>query len=169
MARSLNKVILIGNLTRDPELRYTPQGTAVTSFSIATNRTWKNDNGEPQEEAEFHRVVAWRQLAEICSKLLGRGDQIYAEGRLQTRDWETKEGEKRQTSEIVLNEMILLQSRSGKGGDTQQSAGGEIDVPDDFDTNFDDISQVEPEDKKEPSKKVKEKVKKEEEEDDIPF
>lgn len=155
-------MILIGNLTRDPELRYTPAGTAVTSFSIATNRTWKNDSGEPQEEAEFHRVVAWRQLAEICSKLLGKGDQIYAEGRLQTRDWETKEGEKRQTTEVVLNEMILLQARSGKGADLEK---GDIDVPESFGDEFKDVSQEPKEEKKSVGKKEKKEV----EEDDIPF
>ncbi len=85
MARSLNKVLLIGNLTRDPELRYTPQGTAVATFSIATNRQWKTESGDQKDEAEFHRIVAWDKLAEICSKMLKKGSRTFVEGRLQTR------------------------------------------------------------------------------------
>jgi len=113
MTRSLNKVTLIGNLTHDPELRYTPQGTAVCTFSIATNRQWTTDSGEKKDDAEFHRVVAWNKLAEICAQYLGKGRKVYVEGRLQTRDWKTKEGDDRQTTEIVINEMIILDGRGG--------------------------------------------------------
>lgn len=115
-SRSLNKVMLIGNLTRDPELRYTPQGSAVCSFGVATNRSWMpSEGGERREETEFHRVVAWNKLAELCSQLLTKGRKIYIEGRLQTRSWETAEGEKRQSTEIVADDMVLLDSRKPEG------------------------------------------------------
>ena len=88
--RSLNKVMLIGNLTRDPNLRFTPNNTAVCSFGLATNRTWTpSDGGERQEKTEFHNVVSWSKLAEICGQILHKGDKVYVEGRLQTRDWKT--------------------------------------------------------------------------------
>ncbi len=111
MARSLNRVQLIGNLTRDPELRYTPNGTAVCSFSIATNRNWTTDTGEKKEEAEFHRIVAWNKLAELCSQFLTKGRKVYVEGRLSTRSWNAQDGTQKQTTEIVINDMILLDSR----------------------------------------------------------
>lgn len=113
--RSLNKVLLIGNLTRDPNLRFTPNNTAVCSFGIATNRTWApSDGGEKQERAEFHNIVAWSKLAEICGQLLGKGDKVYVEGRMQTREWKGDNNESRRTTEVVIDNMILLQSRSGK-------------------------------------------------------
>jgi len=111
MARSLNKVTLIGNLTRDPELRYTPQGTAVCTFGVATNRQWTTESGEKKEDAEFHRVVAWNKLAEICSQLLTKGRKVYVEGRLQTRSWTGQDGNQRTTTEIIISDMILLDSR----------------------------------------------------------
>ena len=106
-SRSVNKVILLGNLTRDPELRYTPQGTAVIDFGLATNREW-SANGEKQEVADFHNIVAWAKLAELCNQLLKKGSKVYVEGRLQTRDWQTETGEKRYKSEVVISEMVLL-------------------------------------------------------------
>src|SRR4030042_6138177 len=110
--RSLNKAMLIGNLTRDPELRYTPNGTAVCSFRVATNRSWMPaDSNERREETEFHRIVAWNKLAELCSQLLTKGRKVYVEGRLQTRSWETPEGEKRYTTEVVAEDMVILDSR----------------------------------------------------------
>jgi len=109
--RSLNKAQLIGNLTRDPELRYTPQGTAVCTFGLATNRQWTTDTGEKREEADFHRVVAWNKLAELCAQLLTKGRKVYIEGRLQTRSWTAQDGTQRQTTEIVTSDMILLDSR----------------------------------------------------------
>lgn len=109
--RSLNKVQLIGNMTRDPELRYTPQGTAVCTFGLATNRQWTTEAGEQREEAEFHRIVAWNKLAEICSQLLFKGRRIFVEGRLQTRQWTGKDGAPRQTTEIVISDMIILDSK----------------------------------------------------------
>src|ERR1035437_9962686 len=111
MARSLNRVQLIGNLTRDPELRYTPSGTAVCSFSIATNRNWTTDTGEKKEEVEFHRIVAWNKLAELCSQFLTKGRKCFVEGRLQTRSWNAQDGTQKQTTEIVINDMILLDNR----------------------------------------------------------
>ena len=116
MARSLNKVTLIGNLTRDPELRYTPQGTAVCTFGIATNRSWVTDSGEKKEEADFHRLVAWNKLAELCSQLLTKGRKIYVEGRLSNRSWTGQDGVQRYITEIVINDMIILDSRrEGEG------------------------------------------------------
>jgi len=107
--RSLNKVMLIGNLTRDPELRYTPQGTAVCTFGVATNRQWTpSEGGERQEEVEFHRIVAWAKLAEICSQILHKGRKVYVEGRLQTRNWTGQDGQERTTTEIVIDTMIAL-------------------------------------------------------------
>jgi len=108
MARSLNRVQLIGNLTRDPELRYTPQGTAVVSFSIATNRSWTTDAGEKKDEADFHRIVAWNKLAELCSQFLTKGKKVYVEGRLQTRNWQGQDGAQRSTTEVIISDMILL-------------------------------------------------------------
>ena len=111
MARSLNKVELIGNLTRDPELRYTPQGTAVCTFGLATNRQWTTGEGEKKEEAEFHRIVSWNKLAELCAQLLTKGRKVYVEGRLQTRRWTGQDGNERTTTEIVINDMIILDTR----------------------------------------------------------
>jgi len=125
MARSLNKAELIGNLTRDPELRYTPQGTAVCTFGVATNRQWTTDTGEKKEDVEFHRIVAWTKLAELCAQLLAKGRKVYVQGRLQTRRWTAQDGTDRTTTEIVINEMIILDSRF-------TSAQGEtFDIPDD--------------------------------------
>ncbi|MBI4091658.1 MAG: single-stranded DNA-binding protein [Candidatus Levybacteria bacterium] len=119
MARSLNKVELIGNLTRDPELRYTPQGTAVCTFGLATNRSWVTDSGEKKEEADFHRLVAWNKLAELCSQLLTKGRKIYIEGRLSNRSWTGQDGAQRYITEIVINDMIILDSRR-EGGLTRE-------------------------------------------------
>jgi single-strand DNA-binding protein len=118
MARSLNKVQLIGNLTRDPELRYTPNGTAVCSFGLATNRSWKTDAGEKHDEAEFHNIVAWNKLAELCSQFLVKGRKVYVEGRLATRTWTGQDGAQRNRTEIVISDMILLDSNRGTAGAT---------------------------------------------------
>ena len=107
-SRSLNKVLLIGNLTVDPELRYTPQGTAVATFSVATNRNWTDQAGQPQEAVEFTRCVAWAKLAEVCSQILKKGRKVYVEGRLQTREWEAQDKTKRRTTEVVIDNMIAL-------------------------------------------------------------
>lgn len=122
MARSLNKVQLIGNLTRDPELRYTPTGTAVCSFSIATNRGWTTDSGEKKEETDFHRVVAWNKLAELCSQLLTKGRKVYVEGRLANRKYTAQDGQEKQITEIVIEDMLVLDSRKTEGGETEYHA-----------------------------------------------
>lgn len=115
--RSLNKVQLIGNLTRDPNLRYTPNNTAVCSFGVATNRSWTSaDGGDKQERVEYHNIVAWSKLADICGQLLHKGDKVYVEGRLQTRDWKGEDGVERKSTEVVIDNMILLKSSSEKSG-----------------------------------------------------
>lgn len=111
MAKSLNRVQLIGNLTRDPELRYTPNGTAVCSFGIATNRNWTTDAGEKKDEAEFHNIVAWNKLAELCSQFMVKGSKVYVEGRLATRSWQAQDGTQRSRTEIVISDMILLDGK----------------------------------------------------------
>ena len=108
MSRSLNKMMIIGYLGRDPEMRYTSSGKAVTTFSVATNRTWSSSSGERHEETEWFTVVAWGTLAEICKQHLAKGSQVYVEGRLQTRRWEDTEGKKHAAVEIVASEMIQL-------------------------------------------------------------
>ncbi len=110
-SRSLNRVQLIGNLTRDPELRYTPNGSAVCQIGLATNRSWTTESGERKEETEFHRVVAWNKLAELCSQLLTKGRKVYVEGRLRTTTWQAQDGSNRYTTEIVIDDMILLDPR----------------------------------------------------------
>ena len=124
--RSLNKVMLIGNLTRDPECRYTPNQTQVCSFGLATNREWVNEGGEKQSNVEFHNLVVWSKLAEICKNLLHKGSKVYVEGRLQTRDWQTKDGQTRRTTEIIVENMLLLDRKSdGVGGDGGYAAADE--------------------------------------------
>ena len=122
--RSLNKVILIGNLTRDPELRYTPSGTAVCTFGLATNRQWTTQTGETKEETEFHRIVAWNKLGELCSQLLAKGRKVYVEGRLATHSWTAQDGSQRTTTEVVIDDMIILDSKkkvmeAGEGSQVQ--------------------------------------------------
>ncbi len=108
---SLNKVLLIGNLTRDPEMRYTPSGAAVCTFGIATNRYYVASDGQKKEETEFIKIVAWNKLAELCSQLLAKGRKVYVEGRLQTRSWETPDGQNKQTTEVVIDDMRILDSK----------------------------------------------------------
>ena len=127
--RSLNKVMLIGNLTRDPNLRYTPSGTAVCSFGLATNRSWTpSDGGERQERVDFHNVVAWAKLAEICGQIIHKGDKVYVEGRIQTRDWKTDDGVDRRITEIVIDNMMLL--GNPRGSRRFQNDDDDLDVAD---------------------------------------
>lgn len=115
-SRSLNKVMLIGNLTRDVEVRYTPSGTAVATFGLATNRSWSSGEGaERQEEVQFHRIVAWSKLAEICGQLLFKGRKIFIEGRLQTRKFTGQDGQQREITEIVAENMMILDTRNRDG------------------------------------------------------
>ncbi len=128
MSRGLNKVMIIGRLGRDPEMRYTPSGRPVTTFSVATSRTWNTSEGERRTETEWFNIVAWGSLAEICKQYLTKGQQVYIEGRLQTRHWDDNEGVKRTSTEIVANEMIMLGERreGGNGPDY------EVDEEDEF-------------------------------------
>lgn len=118
-SRCLNRVLLIGNLTRDPELRYTPAGMAVASFGLATNRVWVTKQGEKKEDAQFHRIVAWNKLAELCSQLLSKGRRIYVEGRIQYREITDSTGLKKQVSEIVIDDMIILDNKGIPQGERQ--------------------------------------------------
>ncbi len=179
-SRSWNRVELIGNLTRDPELRYTPNGAAVVTFGMATNRTYVTE-GERKEEADFHRLVAWNKLAELCNQLLKKGNRVFVSGRLQTRSWEGQDGQTRNVTEIVIEDMILL---------TPKGSGEYTAVPDDFgaepvrkeeskESKKPDESEVKEgkaEESKEEAKEEKEEPKekekaapKEEVEDDLPF
>ncbi|MBA3869310.1 MAG: single-stranded DNA-binding protein [Chloroflexota bacterium] len=124
MGRGLNKVMIIGYLGRDPEMRYTPSGRPVTSFSVATSRTWTSAEGERREETEWFNVVAWGTLAEICKSHLSKNQQVYIEGRLQTRGWEDESGKKHFRTELVANEMILLGDRRRE---QQQHDEGDVD------------------------------------------
>lgn len=131
----LNKVMIIGNITRDPESRTTPQGANVTSFSIATNLVWTDQQGNKQERVEFHNIVAWRKLGEICAQYLKKGSKVYIEGRLQTRSWEDPNGTKKYRTEIVADNMIML-DRAGGGGSFQ---------PNSNDNNVENTNQVDEE------------------------
>lgn len=117
-SRSLNRVILIGNLTRDPELKYTPNGTAVCTFGVATNRSWTTQDGQTKEETQYHRVVAWQKLAELCGKLLTKGRKIYLEGRITYRNFVGKDNLQRTVAEIVMDDFIVF-------GDGKRVMGGE--------------------------------------------
>lgn len=141
-SRSWNRVELIGNLTRDPELRYTPNGAAVCTFGLATNRTFVTE-GEKKEEVDFHRLVAWNKLAELCSQLLKKGTKVFISGRLQTRSWAGQDGTQRQTTEIVVEDMILLTPK----GPGEISIGEDIDI---------DALPVVPSPKEVPSSKLQE-------------
>jgi len=174
-ARSLNKVQLIGNLTRDPELRYTPQGTAVVTFGLATNRTWVTENSDKKEDTEFHRIVAWNKLAELCSQLLFKGRKVFVEGRLQTREWTGKDGGSRQVTEVVISDMIILDNKRSPEEGSENVGQGESFTPEDAPSK--DASQDESKDKaKEAKPKAEVKTAEKEEEkseevkpEDIPF
>ena len=126
MAHGINKVILVGNVGQDPEIRYTPQGAAVANLSVATSESWKDKNtGEQQEKTEWHRVVAFRRLAEIIGEYVNKGSKVYIEGKLQTRKWQDNNGQDRYTTEIVANEMQMLGSR----GRNDDSVGEEFAAP----------------------------------------
>jgi len=134
----LNKAMLIGRLTRDPESRTTTSGQSVTSFSVATNQVWKDPQGQRQERVEYHNIVAWGKLADVCSQYLNKGKKIYIEGRLQTRDWEGQDGVKRYRTEIITENMIMLDRAGSPGGPKEnvdvvnQDSGNDVkkeDVP----------------------------------------
>ena len=138
---SLNKVMLIGNLGQDPEMTYTQGGTAKAQLSIATQEKWKDKGGEAKEKTEWHRVIVWGKLAEICGQYLSKGRQVFIEGRLQTRSWEDKDGNKRWTTEIVATGMQMLGAKkdgsgAGKGGNSYADAGDFGSGPIDDDVPF---------------------------------
>lgn len=125
MARGLNKVMIIGNLGKDPEMKYTQQGTPITTFSVAVSRSRKSPDGQVIDETEWFRVVAWERLAETCNEYLRKGSKVYIEGRLQTRKYTGQDGQERQIVEVVAQEMQLLDSRQGgQGGDYDSDGGG---------------------------------------------
>jgi len=148
---TVNKVILIGRLGSDPELRYTPNGDAVANFRIATNRVWKDQEGNQQEKTEWHRIVAWRKLAERCGEYLKKGSHVYIEGRLETRSWEDKNGNKRYVTEITANRMQMLEAKAKVGATEQAPPAEKGEV---FEEN---------------EAKQKEEIKESESEDEIPF
>jgi single-strand DNA-binding protein len=133
MARGVNKVILIGNLGQDPEVRYMPNGQAVANVTIATSESWKDKNtGEQQEKTEWHRLVLFRRLGEIAGEYLKKGSKIYIEGKLQTRKWQDNTGQDRYTTEIVVNELQMLDSKGqGSSGGQPAPAGGQAQAPSD--------------------------------------
>lgn len=139
MSRSLNKVMLIGNLGKDPELKYTPSGVAVATFSMATSEQWKDQDGNAQERTEWHNIVAWRKLAEIVGEYLKKGKKVYVEGKLQTRNYE-KDGVKRYVTEIVADQIIMLdgagQRNGNSGGSVEESAPMSGSAPKDDDLPF---------------------------------
>lgn len=174
--RSLNKVQLIGNLTRDPELRYTPQGTAVCSMGLATNRTWVTENGDRKEDVEFHRVVAWAKLAELCGQLLFKGRKVYVEGRLQTRQWVGQDNQQRSTTEVVIDDMIILDSRQ-RGTNNDSSEGGydddydysQVDYGNDYGNNNNNNSPSAKSDDVKPKKSPQKDQSDQSDDDDLPF
>jgi len=126
---NLNKAMIIGNVTRDPELKSTPSGQSVVSFSVATNLIWNDQSGNQQKKTEFHNVIAWRKLAEICAKYLRKGSKVFIEGRLQTTDWTGNDGVKRYRTEIVTENMIMLDKSSGQTmSSPSASASGQEEV-----------------------------------------
>ena len=134
MSRGLNKVMIIGHLGKDPEMRYTPSGRPVTTFTVAVSRSWNSADGERHAETEWFNVVAWGNLAEICKQYLAKGQQVYVEGRLQTRRWDDKEGQKHTSVEIVANEMMMLGDRRDASHSSEEqplAAEGETAAPDD--------------------------------------
>ncbi len=163
-SRSLNKVILIGNLTRDPEMRYTTSGTPVVTFGMATNKSWKDTEGETKELAEFHNLVAWNKMAEICQQLLAKGMKVYIEGSLNTRSWEAEDGSTRYKTEIRVEDMILLDSKG------KQGAGLEgVEEKRDRDTENDEKKKSKKVPKKDEEKEEVEEEDQDPLEEDLPF
>ena len=127
----LNKAIIIGNLGADPDIRHTQSGTQVASFNVATTERWKDKSGQNQESTEWHRIVAWQRLAEICGEYLHKGSRVYIEGKIQTRKWEDQNGNDRYTTEIIARELKMLDKRESSGGDQQYDEQGRPPVQDD--------------------------------------
>jgi len=127
--RGLNRVMIIGNLGQDPEMRYTPSGKPVTSFSVAVRRTWKGSDGERHEETEWFNVIAWNSLAETCKQYLSKGQPVYVDGRLQTRKWDDQEGKKHSRTELVASTMIILGERRAPAGEPTAATADEDEFP----------------------------------------
>lgn len=168
-SRSINRIMLLGNLTRDPELKYTPAGTAVCTFGIATNRSWTTSDGQTKEETQYHRIVAWQKLAELCGKLLNKGKKVYLEGRITYREYTDKTGQQRQVTEVVLDDFIVFSDgrRMAEHEETKPtestSPDTELSIPQ---------GEIEAADKKTVDTPEKEEGKKEEQKvnpEDIPF
>jgi single-strand DNA-binding protein len=138
---SLNKVLLIGNLTRDPELRYIPSGSAVTSFTVASNRVYKTQTGEKKEEVSFVRVVVWGRLAEVCNDYLKKGRPVFVEGRLQSRSWDGPDGQKKSTLEVIATNIQFLGSGTGAGAGRDKEAPEAVatDMPE---IQLEDVSEL---------------------------
>lgn len=169
-SRSLNRAILIGNLTRDPELKYTPSGTAVCTFGVATNRSWTTAEGETKEDVQFHRIVAWQKLAELCSKLLAKGRKVYLEGRITYRSFTGKDGQQRQVTEIILDDFVVFDDRrkvvdSEGGAEAVESSSPHTGIES---VEEPDLDATEPAPKK-PAKETKKTEDETISEDDIPF
>jgi single-strand DNA-binding protein len=128
-SKSVNKVILIGNLTRDPELKYTPSGTAVCTFGVATNRAWTTAEGETKEDVQFHRIVAWQKLAELVSKLLTKGRKVYLEGRISYKEFVGKDGLKKNLTEIIMDDFVIFDDRRAQGADESAPTGAPMNAP----------------------------------------
>ena len=137
-SRSLNKVLLIGNLGADPEVRTTPSGISVATIRIATSTTWKDQSGNPQEKTEWHRVILWRGLADIAQKYLRKGNSVFIEGKMQTRSWEDNNGQKRYVTEVVADQLIML------GGSQSSSGGYDAQIPPPDDMAFPDTPTANP-------------------------
>ena len=172
-SKSWNRVELIGNLTRDPELRFTPSGAAVCTFGIATNRTYVSE-GEKKEEVDFHRLVAWNKLAELCNQLLKKGNRVFISGRIQTRSWEDSSGQTRQVTEIVVEDMILLSPKAegavthiSENVDVTQTLPPKEAVKEEASNDVD--SPLPPEESNEDAPKAKAKAPTENVEEDLPF
>jgi single-strand DNA-binding protein len=144
-SRSLNRVVLLGNLTRDPELKYTPAGTAVCTFGLATNRSWTTSDGTTKEEAQYHRIVAWQKLAELCEKLLTKGKKVYVEGRITYREFTTKDGQQKNITEIVLDDFIVFhEGKRNDQGKEDRNNGENAYTDDQEDTGYPEESYVQP-------------------------
>lgn len=174
-SRSWNRVELIGNLTRDPELRFVPSGTAVATFGLATNRTYVSE-GEKKEEVDFHKVVAWGKLAELCSQLIKKGSRVFISGRLQYREWEPQEGGKRRDAEIVLEDLILLTPKNDYGQEAvvEDVRPEEAKVPEKPDVTpeepkLPEASETEEPEEKKPEEKSPAKEEKVADDEDLPF
>ena len=128
---SLNKILLIGRLGKDPEVRYSPDGAPVATFSLATSETWTDKNGSRQEHTEWHTIVAWNKLADLCKRYLSKGRQVYIEGRIRSREWNDRDGNKRRTTEVIATQMVLLGSRpQGADAGVQPMESGNRNAPD---------------------------------------